>query len=410
MKNYTNRIDRVAFFVAFLIFATTLWMTTIAYGPMPFWDSWATILLEDSWGNLWSLHNEHLIAFPKLFYGLDTLLANGTGLISIASIWGFQLAACLALASLANFNRLSALTLCIAALFWSRHLENLSWAFQVGFIGLGFVAVFSMWALSREGLRWQVIGFLFGATAPLWSLNGFLVPLAGSLFALVLRKNKLSLLFIASIIINLALYKVFGYGENSVVKQFRLLTVLSVYFSILVDPLIDLFFTKDAGWNRAVIYISWILGVGAHIAFLILATVGIRTKDTKLLALLGVAIFGFGSCAMAAIGRHEGYSGPAYRYAVFSVLAGLPLILGALQYLHITLARQIIVMVFCLLILINAKQWYQFAINRGEIESTAIYLIKQNPSSLEGYRLLYPAPEGIAETIRKHRERGLSIF
>ncbi|WP_143530432.1 hypothetical protein [Rhizobium sp. RU36D] len=404
IDRYLNWINLI---VASVVLISTLWLTSIAYGPMPFWDAWATALLEDSWGKLWTLHNGHLIMMPRLIYGLDTVLSDGNGFLSLTLIFVFQSLSCLLLVSLSKAPKVTSAALAICFLFWARHLENLSWPFQVGFIGLCFMVVLTMWLLSRSGWLFQTAAFVTASIAPMWSINGLLVPLICA-FISALKKKYISaasylLFFLASV--GLYLYLGFEFAEQDRSKD--LLGSLVIYFDIIVRPFLDLLGVKMStpSLNMAV---STVVALILH-GLAVLAA--IKSKgDARHLSLLGVSAFGFGSCLMAALARSENYTGPAFRYAVFSALALLPLLLIAAEKLKARGGLPRYAVVVSLLFAINNFDWKPFAIQRGDIQRNAIAGIQADPNSLEPYRLLYPSPEGIAEKIQLFRERGLSIF
>lgn len=389
------------------VLISTLWLTSIAYGPLPFWDAWETALLEDSWGKLWSLHNNHLIVMPRLIYGLDTVASDGNGFLSLALIFAFQALACVLIASLSNIPKLISVGLAVSFLFWARHLENLSWPFQVGFIGLCFVAVLTMWFSSRPHWTFQIAALITASIAPLWSINGLLVPLICAFISLLKKRYSYSaahlLIFCACIALyfSLSFHFVEGDGSGDLVK-----TVL-VYCDIVARPFLNIVDLR-LGTPSLDMAASAIFALVIHACAI---SALIRSKfDAKHLSLLGIAAFGFGSCMMAALARSENYNGPAFRYAVFSCLALLPLLLIMAEKLNVRGVLPRYTFVLCLLFVIDNPGWEPFAAQRGEIQHRAIAAITADPDNLESYRELYPAPENIAEKIKLFRERRLSIF
>lgn len=415
MRALTFLLTSAAVALAGAVILFTAWMTTIAYGPMPFWDAWEVSSLSRSWGRLWSLHNEHMITFPRLLYGLDTVLAKGTGKLSILFIWAFQLTSALLIARMARLQMWVAMSIAISMMFWGRHLENLSWSFQVGFIGLCFVAVLTMWLLQRSSMAADGIALAVGGTAAFWSLNGFLVPAIAAAHCMLNKRYAMAAAFISALMASLVIYIVSGFGTASggAVKLPKLMHIAVVAFDIVGRPFAEVIVRPTAFADAAE-------GLGSLTGALIIAALLgplielWRSPSPRRAALIGVSLFGFGSCFMAAMGRAEDYTGstePAYRYAVFAVLGALPVLLMWLEkveqrWLFSSLAAVIV----CGLFAKNGEAWYPFALQRGTIEREAIAAIQASPDNVESYRLLYPSPERIREQIAYMRENGLGIF
>lgn len=393
-----------------VVFISTAWMTTIAYGPMPFWDAWEVVRIEDSWGKLWSLHNEHMIMFPRIFYGLDTLLASGTGVFSVAVIWLFQITSCILLIDLAKTPRMPAIALSVSLMFWARHLENLSWSFQVGFVGVCLVAILTMWLINIGTSTALVMALIVGGTAPYWSLNGLLVPMAAAILCQVDKKVCFSYLFVLATAVGVVAYLSLGFRTGNAGSEFHFLEALLVYTNILIQPFIEIFARSMSPLDTRIMLLSLVGAIVVQGYTLHVLVTSIRNRDRAALALLAIASFGFGSCLMAAFGRNEGYGGPAYRYALFSVLAVLPITLIACRKSSETNKPAVLAVIVSGVLALNAAAWYPFATHRGNIEVEAIRAIKKDPDDAESYRLLYPAPESLIDRIKAMQDRRLGIF
>ncbi|WP_169684486.1 hypothetical protein [Rhizobium sp. 57MFTsu3.2] len=393
-----------------VVFISTAWMTTIAYGPMPFWDAWEVVRIEDSWGKLWSLHNEHMIMFPRIFYGLDTLLASGTGVFSVAVIWLFQITSCILLIDLAKAPRMPAIALSVSLMFWARHLENLSWSFQVGFVGVSLIAISTMWLINFGTYTALVMALIVGGTAPYWSLNGLLVPMIAAVLCLVDKKIFFSCLFGLATAVGVMAYISLGFKTGNGGSEFHLLKAPLVYANILIQPFIEIFAISISPLDTRVMLLSLIGAIAVHGCALYALVTSIRNRDRPSLTLLAIATFGLGSCLMVALGRNEGYGGPAYRYALFSVVALLPIALITFRKSSETCKPSIFAVIVSGVLALNAVVWYPFAVHRGNIEVEAIRAIKKNPNNPESYRLLYPAPEALNDRIKAMQARQLGMF
>jgi len=412
MRALTDPLTSAAVALAGATILSTAWMTSIAYGPMPFWDAWEVASLSRSWGKLWSLHNEHMITFPRLLYGLDTVIANGTGKLSILFIWVFQLTSAVLIVRMARLQMWVAMPIVISLMFWGRHLENLSWSFQVGFMGLCFVAVLTMWLLQRTSMAAASLALAVGGTAAFWSLNGFLVPAIAAAHCILSKRYAMAAAFISALIVSLVIYVVSGFGSapGGAVHLPKLAHIAAVGLDIVGGPFAELIVRR-----KAFKYVAE--GLGSLIGALIVgALIGLlielwRSPSPRRAALISVSLFGSGSCFMAAVGRVENFTAPANRYAVFAVLGALPVLLMWLEKVeHRRLFTSLAAVVVCGLFAMNAATWYRFAVKRGTIERDAIAAIKASPDNPESYRLLYPSPEAIREQIAYMRENGLGIF
>ena len=78
-------------FIALCLVAQTLLVSWLDHIPAPFGDEWDSIALfqrfraAPSFDLLFSLHNEHRIAFPRLLFWSDYAVFDGTGTIDVAA-------------------------------------------------------------------------------------------------------------------------------------------------------------------------------------------------------------------------------------------------------------------------------------------------------------------------------------
>jgi hypothetical protein len=197
--------------LAFFTLLTTVWATVNHYSAVPFWDQWGgTIGFYEKWltdgvdkiALLFSQHNEHRIALPRLFFLLDCWLSSCDNRISIATIFITQLftIALLSYAFLkAGGSRKDYLYVVLPFLIivnysWIQQ-GNLTWGFQVQFVGVYFWGALSIMLFSSAketdlAVKQFVLmsACLLSATFATFSMaNGILVMLILILQAFFLR-------------------------------------------------------------------------------------------------------------------------------------------------------------------------------------------------------------------------------
>ncbi len=160
-----NRIVPVVLWlIALFTLVTTIWATVSHYSVVPFWDQWnGTIGFYEKWltegadkiALLFSQHNEHRIALPRLFFLLDCELGRCDNSVSIVTIFITQLLTVVLLGyaflkaggARKDYFAFILPFLIIANYSWVQH-ENLTWGFQIQFVGVYFWGASSIIALA----------------------------------------------------------------------------------------------------------------------------------------------------------------------------------------------------------------------------------------------------------------------
>jgi hypothetical protein len=175
-------------FVCFatIIFIDTLFLSVKFFQPLFFSDGWNTVAHYEIFNNgeynisyLFSQHNEHRIALPRLIFFADFIFAKGLNKINVISTWIIQLLHIFILSSMALYPRTGCKYIAIIVisaiiiLFFSmgQH-ENYFWGFQVQFVGVYAAATLAFWwfARSLESRKEIGISYLFGASSVVMAL------------------------------------------------------------------------------------------------------------------------------------------------------------------------------------------------------------------------------------------------
>ena len=168
---------------AVVIFAWSLYLAVAYFHPLFYWDQWASVgdyhrFLRGEFGlaNLFAQHNEHRIAFPRLVFLADFILGHGLNVINIGAIFVVQALHAALFGVIAR--RLTSGPLAVIAvsivtilLFSFAQAENLTWGFQVQFVGVYAAVTFALWllalAIERQRASAAFLGYALGAAAML---------------------------------------------------------------------------------------------------------------------------------------------------------------------------------------------------------------------------------------------------
>lgn len=147
--------------------ATVVAGISLSYSPVPFWDMWVGTLgfymdhLDGKTSIWWAQHNEHRIIITRFLFWLDFKLANGSGVLLLAT---HPLLAALAVYIFYLFVRqltvvetsrqrligvLTASLLTVWLFQWMQH-ENFAWAFQSQFFLAQMLPLLSLYLLARS--------------------------------------------------------------------------------------------------------------------------------------------------------------------------------------------------------------------------------------------------------------------
>jgi hypothetical protein len=330
----------------------TIWVTVASYSPVPFADFWGEFpFLERALAghvrlaDLWAQANEHRIFLPRLQFLLDYSLFDGTNVFLFAVIFLSCLLIACALAAIVWRETHDWLTTWVffaaaaIAMLSPAATENLTWAFQVGFVqaflfGTAAILAIVLAARSGPGMRpqqmWIAVAAL-GALAATYSLaNGLLLWPLLVVIALALRLGYRSTGLLAGVGLAATFSYLWhfdssagpeAYGEN--LKQpVAMLKYVAVYLGSPLRPL-DVYAAAFVG----------VIGLGL---FALLCVVAWRERfgpSVTSPAGAGLAMFMVLTAGETALGRvNLGLTQAlSSRYATASALFWLGLLLGFLR-------------------------------------------------------------------------------
>jgi hypothetical protein len=188
--------------LAVYIVSSTVVMVVDTALSVPYWDQWDELIspqhkILSSW--LYSQHNEHRIAVPRLIFALDTLLVSGNNKLNLG--FGLAIPLILSLALIAVLRKevigsavaqLSITGAVFALLFSAMQWENFTSGFQVSFLAVELFMVLSFMAIGmgRASLTTLAAAILC-ETATVYTLaSGIVVPFVAIILALWLRRPK----------------------------------------------------------------------------------------------------------------------------------------------------------------------------------------------------------------------------
>jgi hypothetical protein len=160
-KQRTQLILTLAFgLLACWTMVTMAFIDIRAYSALPWgdhWDHWRLVLKDGySLGTFVHLHNEHRILVPRLFFMIDHLLFGASNVFIFVSICLVQLGHALLLWRISARasgpsppSSLALGSLVTIALFSQQQFSNFTWAFQIQFVGVYFLATAALYALMR---------------------------------------------------------------------------------------------------------------------------------------------------------------------------------------------------------------------------------------------------------------------
>jgi hypothetical protein len=129
-----------AVIVALIVAATTVYGVVKAYSPIPYYDQWNEVTVQQHRDHLFSQHNEHKILFPRLIFIADKLWFGGRDELTLTLILLIQLVhACLLISLLSRTRKMSVVerasagAVALSLLFWMYQSQN----FTSGFIMSG---------------------------------------------------------------------------------------------------------------------------------------------------------------------------------------------------------------------------------------------------------------------------------
>jgi hypothetical protein len=330
----------------------TVWVIVASYSPVPFADFWGEFpFLERALGgdvrlaDLWAQANEHRIFLPRLQFLLDYSLFDGTYVFLFVVISLSCLLIACALSAIVWRETHEWLTTWVffaaatIAMLSPAATENLTWAFQVGFVQVflfGTVAILAVVLAARTGpgtrpqQLWTAAAVL-GALAATYSLaNGLLLWPLLAVIALALGLSYRSTVLLAGV----GLAAIFSYlwhfnssaGPESYSANLKqpagMLKYAAVYLGSALRPL-GVYPAAFAGAT----------GLGLFVLLCVLAWRERSGRSVTSPAGAGLAMFVVLTAGVTALGRvNLGLTQAlSSRYATASALFWLGLLLGFLR-------------------------------------------------------------------------------
>ena len=346
---------------------STVVMVARTWSPLPYWDQWGDLItgrhVTLTW--LFSQHNEHRLAVPRLVFWADKVLAHETNALDLAvglaiqGVLAWQLIGLARQIGLARRSEtLLATALITAVLFSAIQWENFTWGYQIQFFGVDLAAVATFLVLARyEPPGWLSLTavIILEAIAAFTLSNGLLVAFCavGMAVRLGYRPRHIVILGIAAI--TLAFAYLYGYHSPSYHSDpletiFKIGAVLAYAATELGTPLESLMPVE--GIDLAI----W-LGAAGLLLFVIAALSSPRpaTRNGRAdLAFVTIMAFVVATTLITALGRLRFglEQAHAVRYATPVMLFWLSLILLGLSRLRGSLrACGFVVLAFCPLLL-----------------------------------------------------------
>lgn len=304
-----------AIFVAFWCVAHT--------GRVLYWDQWSDYSafltsVDDGEGILrwlFSVHNEHRILLPRLFFLLDWYVFGGSNRFLIFSVFLLQ-AVCASLVVFVlrkgmDIDRKGNLYPLVIAYVWyvffgMTQVSNFTWGFQIQFVlvyCLALCAFVAIWraSVSNRGWLWLSLAYVSGFAACFSLANGILVfPVL--VFLGWVAKLKRSMLFTSFGVCCGAvfLYALAWNSSNSSVPIewnagwfWSLGRYILAFFG---NPLRDSGYLFSRAFGLSAI-IGWI--------FCLLLFLFDKRRSRWTLVAVGMTLFVMGSALLTALGRHE---------------------------------------------------------------------------------------------------------
>ena len=309
------------------------------HGALPQGDEWfslgvfRSVLTGQHVGaDLFSQHNDHRIAFPRLILFSDYLFFQGRGDFDLIAIFAMQatlvglLLVLLARTRTEARGRVAVGAMVPLLLFSLRQSENFVWGFQVGFVSVFTLATLAIVMFARALERSRLgkgsgvatsVAYGLVAVATFSMSNGMLCGIVLIVMAVVARASRWDIVGATAITAALIAAFLFRYQflggaplrDAWLHRPLAVLLYAAAYLGNFLDPDID----------AAVFFGSCgLLAVGIVLARFAMA----RDRDPIRLALLGIALFTAGSALLTALGRFSDGIGDAMssRYATGSAL------------------------------------------------------------------------------------------
>lgn len=223
----------IAILIAAWVVGSTLFEVIVYHSPLPFWDQWQGITLDEILDRFFLQHNEHRLIFPRLVFIADILFFSGSNSFNLASMMVIQGVHAWLLAGLMRRARplsrsggVWAIGIAFSLLFWAYQTQNFGWGFQVQFVGVFAAGTAAFAALLSGGRARAPLALALAGVAAFTMANGVAVPPLLVVLAILLRRprGEVIFLFCASAIL-LAVFFI-GYRSVHALPEGPLLTVI----------------------------------------------------------------------------------------------------------------------------------------------------------------------------------------
>ncbi len=312
------------------IAASTLFWIGRSYSALPYWDQWETVVEygrlrqgDLRFADLFSQHNEHRIAFPRLVFLTDYVLFKGRNLFCLAVILAFQLLhAALLVRLIGDLRRplmAAGAALVFALLLSIGQWENFVWGFQVQFVDVFAMATAAYILLAKAaGARtplgrlglWTACAACLGV-AVFSMANGLAAVAIAAVLAIAMRARRWMIAGLVGLLVALSLAYFHNYtpvadrptAAYALAHPFDFVTYVAAYLGNIAGPL-TLRPTTALLYDELSSVPVWLGFLGLAASAGALARV-VRRKgvDRTELVLLGVIAFIGATAALTALGR-----------------------------------------------------------------------------------------------------------
>ncbi len=309
----------------------TIRIVVLTYSPVLSWDQWQIInTLVRSHGHptlldFWAQHNEHRIPTVRLFSLLDLFVFHGRNVSLLVEIFLFQLCHlvlfCIIVfqsSKMLWFTRLTLAGFFAYCFFSPLQMENFNWGFQIGFILTSFSATVSfaaaVWysrqlALANGKAKLALAVCLLSAFVAEGSNSHGLITWPVLIFLSVALNFPLRTRWTTWVVgaVAIAIYMI-GFDPQSPPGSYR--RALSHPAELLKFGLTYLGNSWDRGlpnnsaWLTAAEWIT-LLSIGATILLAIRCLRHRSLFSPLQIFLIGNLLFGIGTVAVTAVGRHR---------------------------------------------------------------------------------------------------------
>lgn len=318
----------LAMLAATAIAVDTLLMVARANSPLPYWDQWDSLLDyqrlrqgDFSLGDLFSQHNEHRLAAPRLIFWADYALAGGSNKLNLAVIAVIQLVHAALLIGLARPRRTEAqgwiaAAVVLALLMSLGQWENFTWGFQSQFVGVFALATGAFILIARaasDGAGRRAVLFFVGlgllSLATFTMANGLIAAAIAVVLCLAVGAPLWMTLTTAGYVIVAGLAYFHGYhvvGDHSSLAYAlsRPVEYIVYCLSYLGNPVSEhLLWAGGRESPRMHLAASILGGVGVALSIAALVTTARRGASRDRKVLMSIILFVSATAAVTALGR-----------------------------------------------------------------------------------------------------------